>query len=103
MAWRRQSQSTQDVRDVEERLAEIVESQSALNRNTQEIKDLTAEIVRTLNSAASNDLLVRLAPTLELIPVMLQEMAPEVRSIEARFAELHQSQLKIQNDVSHVV
>lgn len=103
MSWRRQSPNTQDVHQVEERLAEIVESQSALNRSTQEIKDLTAEIVKTLNSGVTNDLLVRLAPSLELIPSLLQEMIPSVKSIEAQFAELHQSQQQIQHDISRVV
>ena len=103
MAWRRQSPNAQDVDHVEERLAEIVESQSALNRNTQEIKDLTAEIVRTLNSGVSSELLISLAPSLELIPSLLQEMAPDIKSIEAQFVELHQSQQKIQNDITRVV
>lgn len=103
MAWRRQSQDTQGARHVEERLAEIIESQSALNRNTQEIKDLTAEIVKTLNSGVSIDLLLRLAPALEAIPSLLHDMAPDLKSIQAQFAELHQTQLKIQDDVARVV
>jgi len=103
MSWRRKSPNTPDVHYVEERLAEIVESQSALNRSTQEIKDLTAEIVRTLNSGATNNLLVRLAPSLALIPSLLQEMVPDIKSIEAQFAGLHQSQQQIQYDISRVV
>lgn len=103
MAWRQHSQDRPDVHHVEERLAEIVESQSELNRNTQEIKDLTAEIVKTLNSGVSGDLLLKLVPTLELIPPLLQEMAPDIRSMEAQFEELHQSQMKIQADVSRLV
>jgi peptidoglycan hydrolase CwlO-like protein len=103
MSWRRQSPNTPDVHHVEERLAEIVESQSALNRSTQEIKDLTAEIVRTLNSGVTNDLLVRLAPSLELIPSLLREMVPDIKSIEAQFAELHQGQQQIQYDISRLV
>jgi hypothetical protein len=103
MAWRQQTPDKPDVHHVEERLAEIVESQSALNRNTQEIKDLTAEIVKTLNSGVSSDLLLKLVPTLELILPLLQAMVPDIKSIEAQFTELHESQLKIQDDVSRVV
>jgi hypothetical protein len=103
MAWRQQTQDKPDGHHVEERLAEIVESQSALNRNTQEIKDLTAEIVKTLNSGVSSDLLLKLVPTLELILPLLQEMVPDIKSIETQYTELHQTQQKIQDDVLHVV
>lgn len=94
---------TQDIHNVEERLAEIAESQFDLNRNTQEIKELTEDIVRTLNSDVYNDLLVRLVPPLELIPSLLQEMAPSIKSMETKFTDLQQGQTKIQNDVAHVV
>jgi chromosome segregation ATPase len=104
MAWLRQSHEIkQDIRHVEERLAEIAESQSELSRNSQEIKDLTAKIVKTLNAGVSNDLLVRLISDIESIPSLLQEMTPTIKSVEAQFADLHQSQLKIQNDVLHVI
>lgn len=104
MAWRQKPQDiTQDILHVEERLAEIAESQSALNRNTQEIKDITANIVKTLNSGVSNDLLVRLVPPLELIPPILQQMAPEIKSVEAKCTDIHQGQLKIQNDVARAI
>ena len=104
MAWGRQTPDlTQDILHVEERLAEIAESQSELSRNTEEIKELTAEIVRTLNSNVSNDILVRLVPPLELIPPLLQEMAPGIKSIDAKFADLHQSQLQIQSDIRRVI
>ena len=69
MAWLRQSHEIkQDIRHVEERLAEIAESQSELSRNSQEIKDLTAKIVKTLNAGVSNDLLVRLISDIESVP-----------------------------------
>ena len=58
MAWNRRPPEEQEVHNVEERLAELVKSQSALNKNTQEIKDITAEIVKTLNSGLYNDLLL---------------------------------------------
>ncbi|HTI80078.1 MAG TPA: hypothetical protein VL614_06465 [Acetobacteraceae bacterium] len=104
MAWHQKSQDvTQDILHVEERLAEIAESQSELNRNTQEIKELTANIVKTLNSGVYNDLLVRLVPPLELIPSLLQDMAPSIKSMEAKFTDLHQGQVKIQNDVTQAI
>jgi ABC-type transporter Mla subunit MlaD len=104
MAWRRQSHELkQDIRQVEQRLAEIAEAQSELSRNSEEIKGLTAKIVTTLNSGISNDLLGRLISNIETIPSLLQGMAPNKESVEAQFADLHQSQLKIQNDISHVI
>jgi hypothetical protein len=104
MVWHQPAPDvTQDIRHVEERLAEIAESQSELNRNTQEIKDLTANIVKTLNSGVSNDLLVRLVPPLELIPPLLQEMAPSITSMKTEFSELQQSQRELQSNILHVI
>lgn len=104
MARRGQSpEATPDILHVEERLAEIVDAQSELNRNTQEIKDITAEIVKTLNSGASKDLLLRLVPALEPIPSLVQEMNANIRSLGTQFTALNQSQTKIQNDVLQVI
>lgn len=104
MAWGRPLQKvTQDIFHVEQRLAEIAEWQAALNRNTQEIKDLTASIVTTLHSATSNDLLARLVPAIEIVPSLLQEIQANIRSLEALFADLRQNQLSTRNDVSRVV
>jgi hypothetical protein len=104
MPWHRNAQeATQDAPHIEARLAEIAESQSALNRNTQEIKDITAEIVKTLNSGISNDLLLRLVPALEPIPSLVQEMTSNIKSFETQFVILNQSQQKVQNDLSSVI
>ena len=104
MASRRQSEEIkQDILHVEERLAIIAESQAELNRHTQEIKDLTSNIVKTLDSSVSSDLLVRLAPVIQTIPSLLREMTPNIQSIEARFADIHRGQLQIQNDISRVI
>jgi ABC-type transporter Mla subunit MlaD len=104
MAWHRHSHEIrQDIRHVEERLAEIAEAQSELSQNSHEIKDLTDKIVRTLNSGISNDLLVRLISEIESVPSLLQGMTPSIQSVEAQFADLHQGQLKIQNDILRVI
>jgi hypothetical protein len=104
MAWnRRPPEATQEVHNVEERLAELVESQSALNKNTQEIKDITAEIVKTLNSGLYNDLLARLVPALEPIPLLVQEMTSNIKLFETRFTILNRSQLQVQDDVVRVI
>ena len=104
MAWFRQSQEIrEDILQVEERLAIITKSQADLNRHTQEIKSLTLEIIRTLDSNVSADILVKLAPMLETIPVLLQEMTSAIKSIAAQFVSLHQGQLEIQTDTSRVL
>ena len=104
MAWFSQSQELkEDIVHFEERLAIITKSQDDLNRHTQEIKNLTLDIIRTLDANVSNDILIRLAPILESIPSLLGEMTPAIQSIAARFADLHQSQLKIQGDISSML
>ena len=104
MVWFQNSpELKEDIVHFEERLAIISKSQDDLNRHTQEIKSLTLDIIRTLDSNVSNDILIRLAPILESIPSLLQEMTPVMQSLATRFADLHQSQLKIQNDISSVL
>ena len=104
MAWfRRTREIKKDILQVEERLATITRSQGDLDRHTQEIKSLTLDIIRTLDSNVSTDILVKLAPMLETIPPLLQEMTSSIQSIAAHFASLQQGQLELQTDTSRVL
>ena len=51
----------------------------------------------------SADILTKLVPVLATIPPLLRETTPVIQSIAAQFADFHQGQLKIQNDISRVL
>src|SRR5690349_22600624 len=104
MAWLSHSKAIkEDFLQVEERLAIISKSQADLNRHTKEIKDLTLDIIKTLDANVSADILVKLAPMLETIPPLLQEITPAIRSMAMQFTSLLQGQLEIQTDISRLL
>jgi hypothetical protein len=104
MAWFRMAALTKsDIVQVEERLADISKSQDDLDLVIGEIRSLTADIVSTLYTNADIAAVAKVAPLLATIPPLLREVAPGIKTLEARFASICLEQHQIQTDVAQLL
>jgi hypothetical protein len=92
-----------DIVQVEQRLAEISQSQDDLNLVIHEIRNLTSNIVTTLCTDADVAAVAKVAPLLATISPLLQEVTPTIKALDTRFAMMCQEQHRIQTDITKIL
>jgi hypothetical protein len=81
---------------VEERLIQIARSQTELNRQAQEIKNIASSIVQELGiQDGAAEILKTLAP-------LLSELLPALRLIESEFGVIKDGQGRLQDNINRL-
>ena len=81
---------------VEERIVQIAKSQTELNRQAQEIKNIASSIVQELGSQEGA------AVILQELSRLLGEMPHALRSIEDQFGLIRNGQSRLQDDIARL-